>query len=114
VDIARNLLRGATGRVSCTCFLDRPVKDMAQVQSEFYLRMQVVDRPGVLAKIATVFGEELVSLQSVVQRASYGDHAEIVWITHRVAEGNLVRSVERIGRLPEVVEISSKLRVMEG
>ena len=112
IDIARNLTHGATGRVPCTCFLDKPVKPMDQVQSEFYLRMQVVDRPGVLAKVATIFGEEAVSLQSVVQRASYGDRAEIVWITHRVAEGNLNRSAARIEQLPEVLEISSRLRVV--
>jgi len=113
MDIARNLQHGATGRVPCTCFLDRPVKPMETVESEFYLRMQVLDRPGVLAKVATVFGEEGVSLQSVVQRASYGDRAEIVWVTHRVAEAHLARSAERITRLPEVMEISSRLRVIE-
>lgn len=113
IDIARNLRFGSTGRVPCTCFANRTVKPMDDVLSKFYVRMQVVDKPGVLAQIATIFGEEGVSLQSVVQRGVYQDRAEIVWVTHAVTERSLSQSVSRIRQMPVVLEVSSRLRVLD-
>jgi homoserine dehydrogenase len=75
--------------------------------------MQVADRPGVLAKIATVFGEEGVSLASVLQKAATGAGAEIVWVTHDAKERAVRQSLDRIRSLPEVVEVASWIRVEE-
>ena len=113
IDIARNLNRGATGRVSCTCFEERPLRPMDEVVTKHYVRMTVADRPGVLAKIATVFGEERVSLASVVQKGAPADSAEIVWVTHESVERAVRRSLERIRALPEVVEVCNWVRVEE-
>jgi homoserine dehydrogenase len=114
IEIARNINHGATGRVPCTCFAERPVTPMDDVVTEHYLRLQVADRPGVLAKIATVFGEEGVSLASVVQKSATGEGAEIVWVTHASVERAVRRSLERIAGLPEVHEVSNWIRVEEG
>ncbi len=89
IDVARNVRSGSTGRVACTCFEDKPVKPMAEVTTRHYLRLQVADRPGVLAAIATVFGEEGVSLASVLQMDASGETAEIVWLTHPAEEGKI-------------------------
>jgi homoserine dehydrogenase len=86
---------------------------MGEVEAKYYLRMQVADRPGVLAQIAAVFGAEQVSIASVVQKASGGNRAEIVWITHTAREGRVRRSLERIARLAAVQRISSRIRVHE-
>jgi homoserine dehydrogenase len=87
---------------------------MDDVRTKHYIRMQVVDRPGVLAKIATVFGEEGVSLASVVQKAATGEGAEIVWVTHESVERSVRQSLERIRALPEVAQVSNWVRVEEG
>ncbi|MCS6861626.1 MAG: ACT domain-containing protein, partial [Abditibacteriales bacterium] len=86
----------------------KPVDDM---EARFFLRMQVADRPGVIAQIATIFGREAVSIASVVQKATYGAVAEIVWITHTVRQVQMTRSLEDIRRLDCVEEVSSVIRV---
>ncbi len=67
IDVARNIRFQATGRVSCTCFDEKPALPIEELRTRFYLRTDVADRPGVLAAIATIFGEEGVSLASVLQ-----------------------------------------------
>ena len=113
LDIARNIRHGATGRVPCTCFERKPAKSMDAVEAKYYIRMQVADRPGVLAQIAAVFGEEKVSLASVVQKASGGNRAEIVWVTHTAREERVRRSLGRVARLGAVNSVSSRIRVHE-
>jgi len=110
IDVARNIRSGATGRIACTCFEGRRVKPMDEVTTRHYLRLQVADRPGVLAAIAKVFGEEGVSLSSVLQMDASGETAEIVWLTHPAQEGRMRRSLARLEKLPEVDEISSWIR----
>jgi homoserine dehydrogenase len=110
IDVARNLRAGAAGRVACTCFEDKPIRPIEKLTTRYYLRTQVADRPGVLAAIAKVFGEEGVSLASVLQMAASGESAEIVWLTHPAQERQMRRSLERMAKLDEVDEISTCLR----
>jgi len=111
VDVARNVRFGATGRVACTCFDEKPVQPIEDLSTRYYLRTQVADRPGVLAAIAKVFGEEGVSLASVLQMDASGETAEIVWLTHTTTERQMRRSLERMAALPEVHQINSRIRV---
>jgi len=113
IEVARNLRHGATGRLPCTCFSDKPVKDISQIETKYYLRTEVVDRPGVLGGIASVFGEEGVSLASVLQSRASGEEAEIVWVTHRVKENRMRRALERLRALDSVRQVCSWIRVEE-
>jgi homoserine dehydrogenase len=110
IDVARNIQFGSTGRVACTCFEDKRLKPMDEISARHYLRTQVADRPGVLAAIAKVFGEEGVSLASVLQMGASGETAEIVWLTHPAKEGQMRQSLARIEKLDEVEQISSWIR----
>ena len=110
VDVARNIRSSSTGRIACTCFDEKPVRPIEDLTTRYYLRTQVADRPGVLAAIATVFGEEGVSLASVLQMDASGESAEIVWLTHETKERQMQRSLKRLQALPEVHEISSCIR----
>jgi len=110
IDVARNIRSGATGRIACTCFEAKRVKPTDEITTRYYLRIQVVDRPGVLGAIAKVFGEEGVSLASVLQMDASGETAEIVWLTHPAREGQMRRSLDRIEKLEEVGEVSSWIR----
>jgi homoserine dehydrogenase len=89
------------------------VKSMEEVATRFYMVLRVVDRPGVLAKIAGVFGENEVSLESVVQKG-IGDQAQIVLITHEVIERNFRAAREGLAGLDVVLEIPSVIRVESG
>lgn len=114
IEAARNLQHHDRGRISCTCFYDKPLKPMGAIITKYYLRLVVVDRPGVLAAIAGIFGEQEVSLASVIQERMLGDLAELVLITHRVREKNVREALGILGNLPVVKEIASVIRVEGG
>ncbi|OPY58945.1 MAG: Homoserine dehydrogenase [Pelotomaculum sp. PtaU1.Bin035] len=107
---ARNLLRNVPGMISCTCFEVKPVKPMGSTLTNYYVRLNVADKPGVLAGIAFIFGDNEVSLASVIQRHTAGHSAEIVLVTHEVLERNFQKALEAIKELPNVYEITSVIR----
>ena len=109
VDVARSGTSG--GRtVGCTCYRERRIRPPEEMEGQFYLLLAVVDRPGVLARIAGVFGEEQVSIKSVWQQGT-GEEALIVLITHRANEGAMGRTVDGLRGLDVVQEVRSLLRV---
>jgi len=85
------------------------VKD---VESAFYLHMEVADRPGVLAAVTQVLGEQSVSIKSVVQRGM-GENARLVMVTHPVLESSLRTAIERVGRFDFVRGTPRTIRVIE-
>lgn len=113
METARNLRFGATSRISCTCFHEKPVQDIRDIRSNYYLRMQTADQPKVLATVASILGDHNVSVESVVQKRATGDQAEIAWITHQTREGDVRQALSRISEVPAVLEISSCIRVEE-
>lgn len=113
MDVCRNILHGSTGRVAGMHFEQRQMLPMDSVESKYFIRMTVADRPKVLASIATVLGEHDVSIESVVQKAISDEQAEIIWLTHRVRESNLVSSLAKIKKLPVVATVDNWLRVEE-
>jgi homoserine dehydrogenase len=109
VDIARNITTGGRA-VGCTCYEDRRIRPMEGMESQYYLLLDVVDRPGVLAQVAGAFGEHRVSIKSVWQEGR-GDDALLVLITHRGNEGALQRTVGDLRSLEPVIEVRSVMRV---
>jgi len=85
-------------------------KNFENVESSMFIRLSVKDEPGVLAKIAGTFGENNVSIESVIQEGR-GATAELVIITHGALEKNLSESIESIRVLPSVDDIESVIRV---
>jgi len=109
VSVARNLMAGTRG-VGCTCFLERRIRPMADMRGQYYLLLEVVDRPGVLAQIADVFGRNGVSIKSVWQEGT-GEEARLVFITHRAVEGAFQKTVLELRDLEVVEAVRSILRV---
>ncbi|HSJ74506.1 MAG TPA: homoserine dehydrogenase, partial [Miltoncostaeaceae bacterium] len=89
----------------------RPIAPPGAVPSAFYLRTEVADRPGVLARIASVFAAEGLSILSVVQSGS-GDEASLVLILHEGLEDSMRRAVARIAALDDVRGEPVMLRVL--
>ena len=110
IDAARDLAYGCTGRISCTCYRQIPVKDFGEVENKFFLRMQVENRPGVLAQIACVFGEHNVSIARVVQKNARKDQAELVIVTEKVKEKHMKDALGELGGMDSIFEISSVIR----
>jgi len=109
VTVARNLLAGARG-VGCTCFLERTIRPMSEMEGQYYILLRVEDRPGVLAEIASVFGRNAVSIKSVWQEGAGAD-AQLVFITHRAREGSFQQAVTELRGVRAVEEVRSILRV---
>ena len=113
-DIVRNILFNCTGRISCTCYKNLPVKEAEDIESRFFMRLHVDDRPGVLAGIASVLGNNNVSIAQMIQRHKDGDLAEIVVVTSKVREGNFNDAMMIVEGLNAVHKISSVIRVYGG
>jgi homoserine dehydrogenase len=86
------------------------VVPMGDVVSKFYLRLEVKDRPGVLATIAQIFGECQVSIAGVKQKEATGKEAELVILTHEVRESAMQKAVADIRKLDVVLGVRSLLR----
>lgn len=110
-EIARNIQADCCGRISCTCYKNLPIKKMEDIQNRYFLRLQVEDRYGVLAEIASIFAKDKVSIAQLVQKNKVEDCAEIVVITAMVREGDFRKALDEMSDLESVRKISSVLRV---
>jgi homoserine dehydrogenase len=88
----------------------RRLKPIAEMQAQYYMLMRVADRPGVLAAIALVFAEHMVSIKSVWQEG-HAEEAQIVLITHRARERALQACVRDLRLIDTVKAVSSVIRV---
>jgi homoserine dehydrogenase len=112
VDAAKNLRTGghnanfgARPRV--------PIHPIDEVESQFYVTVDVADRPGVLAAIAGVFAKFDVSIQSMEQQGR-GDEAHLIFVTHLAREADLRATMHEVGGLDAVERVGSVLRVVGG
>jgi homoserine dehydrogenase len=85
---------------------------VADVPSSFYLYLEVADRPGVLARIATVLGDHDVSVKSVVQRGADED-ARLVMVVHKCLESRFAAAVEALGALDDLRSPPRSIHVIE-
>lgn len=113
IDIGRNIVHNSTGRISCTCYKNLNLQPVNEIVTSYYLRMVVKDQPGVMASIASVFGNHDVSLASVIQKHRTQGKAEIVIVTDMVKEKHLQDALQIIKGLSIVEEISAVIRVGE-
>ena len=112
LDAARSIVQG--GRpLPWQYTADMPVKPMSELVSRYYIRLEVSDRPGVLAGIARCFGDNLVSIASVIQKETdeAAQTAELVIMTHEAPEAAVVETISQIERLPQVRQVGNFLRV---
>jgi homoserine dehydrogenase len=114
IQVARNVLGETTGFGICTCYEEKKVKPMGEIEAEYYIRLTVKDQPGVLASIAGVFGNQGVSIGSMIQKRHGSDMAEIVLITHRVKEQFIQDALKIVQGLSTVEIVSNVIRVEGG
>lgn len=81
--------------------------------SQYYVRMQVIDRPGVLAQIAAAFGRKQVSIASVMQHGRGEPCVDLVFVTHETAHAALHDALAEIAALPDVTSVSTVVRVVD-
>ncbi len=117
IEIARNVLRGSTGRIPPSGFsladlkMSTQVTPFDQVQCEYYLRILVMDRPGVLSRIAGVLGRHQISILSVLQKGRGESAVPIFIVTHRAKESNMRAALAEVDRLPDVLDRTRLIRI---
>jgi homoserine dehydrogenase len=109
VTVARHRL-GETRGAGESAYADHVVLPMGETRTRYHLAVDVDDRAGVLAEIATAFAEEDVSIQTLRQEGRGAD-AQLVVVSHEATDAQLSRTVERLRGLPCVREVSSVMRV---
>ncbi len=111
IDCMRNILHGSCGKIGCGCYLNLPVKPIQETASRFFLRLQVTDKPGALANIAGILGNNSVSIGQVVQKKSHNGVAELVIITDSVRERHFNDAIRILEGMSVIREISGIIRV---
>ena len=121
VDVGRNLLMGSTGRVPQRTMPGellavREVQNAGQHTGPYYLRFSVLDRPGILARIAGVLGAFDVSIEQMVQEGRAAGTAEsvnVVMLTHSCREQNIKSALREIHMLSGIAQPSRCIRIEE-
>ncbi len=88
-----------------------PVLSIADTQCCFYLKLQVLDKPGVLAQISTILSQHNISIESLIQKDAREGHAPIVIVTDEVREAAFDVAVSELQQLPEVEGEITRIRV---
>ena len=115
MDIARNIVSGIEAPPLPSLTADVHISPMDALETKYYMRMNVVERPGVFAQILKVLGDLDISIASAIQKETDDDarRAEIVLMTHRAKEASVQSALKAIDKLQVVNEIGSLIRVEE-
>jgi homoserine dehydrogenase len=114
IDIARNRLTPVWG-AAFDALSNAPSVPMSMHLGPYYLRLMVVDRPGVIADVTAVLRDLGVSLESMLQRGrSPGEAVPVVLVTHETRESAMVAALERIAALDAVLEAPTLIRIEAG
>lgn len=114
VDVGLNITGKTTRRISS--FREgvqyKNLIKMDDVKSRYYLRLQVMDVPGVLAKITSILGNNDISISSLVQREGQSKHnVSLLVITHQTLEKNVKAAIEQINQLSELRDTVKLIRI---
>ncbi len=120
VDVTRLITADPEHRVPHLAFQpDRlaadPILPIGEVETSYYLRMRVQDRPGVLADITRILADLRISIDAMVQKepAEGEKSVDIVMLTHRAIEKNVNAAMKKIEKLPTVVGKVTRIRLEE-
>ncbi|MFA5844915.1 MAG: homoserine dehydrogenase [Coriobacteriia bacterium] len=112
IEVARHIRSGCLNLVGCTCHELLEVRDIADLETAYYLRLVTADRPGVLAAVAGVLADRGVSIASVIQKRTLEDgRAELVFVTHLAREADFQAALAEVGSLEVVAAVAAVVRV---
>jgi homoserine dehydrogenase len=118
VDVTRLITADPEHRVPHLAFQpdqmsDAPILPIGEVETSYYLRLRVLDRPGVLARITRILADSRISIDAMVQKepGEGEQRVDIVMLTHRAVEKNVDAALARIERLPTVLGRVTRIRL---
>ena len=109
VAVARHRVSGGLGPRESD-YADLAIAPMGSTKTRYLIRLDVADRPGVLAAVAQTFSKHDVSIQTVRQTGR-GDNAELIVMTHKATDSSLAATVADLSSLDAVKDIASVIRV---
>ncbi|MCC6161501.1 MAG: homoserine dehydrogenase [Nitrosomonas sp.] len=120
VDVTRLLTSSPEHRVPVLAFLpellsDTPIVPMEAIETAYYLRFQVLDKPGVLADITRILADNHISINAMIQKehADKEDKVNIIMLLHRTREKNVNTAIEKIQSLPAMADKIIRIRLEE-
>jgi homoserine dehydrogenase len=113
INIAQDILLGYSRRPKFKLNTAKQIKPMADINTRYYIRINVADTPGVLAQIAKTLGDEQISIASAIQKAvdEKTQSAELVLMTHFARESAMQSALAKLESLSAVREVSNFIRV---
>jgi len=118
VDIVRALTSDPENRVPHLAFQpgelsDMPILPMEEVETAYYLRMQAIDRPGVLAEVTTILGDSGISIEAILQKEpeAGATHVPIIFLTQPVQEKNMNAAIQQIEGLDSIEGEITRIRM---
>jgi len=117
VDIARDVLKGISGRIPPRVLHEESIEDIRllpfdQIRTNYYFRFSAVDRPGVLSRISGILGENNISIAAVIQKGrKQGGAVPVVMTTYKARELDVRRAMEDIDRLDVVMGKTMLIRI---
>jgi len=126
VDVVRTLTTDPNNRVPHLAFQpdalsDLPILKMEDVETSYYLRMQVIDKPGVMADVTRILSARNISIEAMLQKESAispkasekksGDTASVIILTHRIKEKNMNAAITEIEALATIKGDVMRIRI---
>jgi len=113
VSSARKIVLGISSKSRRKLDSGKRIKPMADIETQYYIRLNATDRPGVLAQVSKVFGDLSISISSAIQQEvdPRAQTAEIVLMTYEAPEKAMQQALVEIDKLEAVKEISNFIRV---
>lgn len=117
IDVARNITEGSPKRIPMDFYrADNKiqVKPISSITSRYYLRFSVVDKPKVLAAIASVLGDHSISIASVIQHeGTTREYVPVIMLTYEAIEENLQKAIAEIETLDIIKQKTQVIRIEE-
>ena len=113
IHLAQDIKLGLHPRPQPQLSQSKKIIPISQIETRYYMRMTTVDRPGVLAQISKILGDNFISISSVIQKETdiASQRAEIVLMTYPARESAVQQALQKIEKLSIVQEIGNLIRV---
>ncbi len=113
IQLAQNIYLGIRPRPQLKLYKAKKLTPISEIKTRYYMRVTVIDHPGVLAQISKILGDHSISIASVIQKEAdeKAGTAEIVIMTHPAKESAFQKALQRTLKLAVVKEIGNFIRV---
>lgn len=111
MEAAEDIQKGTSSHSGEFCYRKLNFKSQSEISNQFFLRLKVEDKPGVLAAVANVFGTNHVSIKQLLQKSLGSNEAELMIVTEKVREQNFRDALAILADMDRIRDVSNVIRV---